>query len=119
MGLLTKYGFSRPVSNEPWHLQSAGTAASLSASGIYSADSPMSQGGYSMETGPKSTKSVSESAAAPEPLLKKADAVQSSDTNFSRAAPSRADTGKISTESVPKFSFLDSGFFMLNMRALN
>jgi hypothetical protein len=44
MGLLQKYGLTRPLSNEPWHIQPQGLSVAAAKAGIYSADSPMNQG---------------------------------------------------------------------------
>lgn len=44
MGLLQKYGLTRPLSNEPWHIQPQGLSVAAAKAGIYSADAPMNQG---------------------------------------------------------------------------
>lgn len=44
LGLLDKYGFSRPISNEPWHIQPKGISLAAAKAGVYSADAPKNQG---------------------------------------------------------------------------
>ena len=44
-GLLAKYGFERPISKEPWHMQPAGMTLAAARSGLYSGDAPADQGG--------------------------------------------------------------------------
>jgi len=44
MGLLDKYGLSRPVRGEPWHIQPKGSSVDLAKAGIYSADAAVNQG---------------------------------------------------------------------------
>jgi hypothetical protein len=44
-GLLSKYGFARPIkSKEPWHLQPAGVSLAAAKAGVFSADAPEDQG---------------------------------------------------------------------------
>lgn len=43
LGLLKKYGFSRPVSNEKWHIQPQGLSLKAAKAGVYSADFPVNQ----------------------------------------------------------------------------
>jgi D-alanyl-D-alanine carboxypeptidase len=44
MGLLSKYGFDRPIRKEPWHVQPAGLTLAAAKSGLFSADAPNNQG---------------------------------------------------------------------------
>jgi hypothetical protein len=43
LGLLDKYGFTRPIKNEPWHVQPVGVSLAAAKAGIYSADAPRNQ----------------------------------------------------------------------------
>lgn len=43
LGLLDKYGFTRPISKEPWHVQPAGLSLAAAKAGVYSADAPANQ----------------------------------------------------------------------------
>ncbi len=44
LGLLQKYGLTRPLSSEPWHIQPQGLSVAAAKAGIYSADAPKNQG---------------------------------------------------------------------------
>lgn len=44
LGLLSKYGFSRPVKGERWHIQPKGVDLAVAKSGIYSGDAPVNSG---------------------------------------------------------------------------
>lgn len=43
LGLLDKYGLSRPIKSEPWHMQPAGLTLAAAKAGLYSADAPKNQ----------------------------------------------------------------------------
>lgn len=53
MGLLSRWGFERPVPGEPWHVQPAGIKTRLSSQGLLSADNPMHQRSVPIEIPPK------------------------------------------------------------------
>lgn len=61
LGLLDKYGLSRPIKNEPWHMQPAGLTLAAAKAGLYSADAPKNQQRSSVSATPAS-QSVSTSA---------------------------------------------------------
>jgi hypothetical protein len=44
LGLLDKYGLTRPIASEKWHVQPKGVSIQAARSGIYSADAPKNQG---------------------------------------------------------------------------
>lgn len=53
MGLLSRWGFERPVPGEPWHMQPAGIKTKLSSKGMLSADNPMHQRSVPIEIPPR------------------------------------------------------------------
>ena len=115
-GLLKKYGFSRPVSGEAWHLEATGAANVLAAQGIYSADNPQNQGSRSSQTN-----AVPEAASiAPEPRMGSAQGSGQSVASQSQRGESgtMSSAPKVSATSMPTFSFADNGFFMMNIGAL-
>lgn len=143
MGLLSKYGFSRPVKGEAWHLQAAGTSATASAKGIYSADAPtdqmtpsgnmaLSSASSSSETAPgvntQTTTANSPTAATSTTMRSESlknvpeDFVPSSNTKPpSSGGQSKAVSPGVasmpssnSLATVPTFSYNDGGFFAMN-----
>lgn len=131
MGLLAKYGFSRPVPGEAWHLQAKGTSTALAAAGVYSADSMASQPspspsvsstGSSSEKAPPVLGSTGNTSPRPNALGAEKDFVPSSTGSGSQSnsrgpatPPSIGTTSSASSAStVPTFSFVDSGMFIMN-----
>lgn len=114
MGLLSKYGFARPVKNEPWHLQATGTSTPLAAAGVYIADYPSDQGANSSPV-PLSVDSALQSVSNDFSQLTTPMSIQSAHptqpTTF-------GDVTKGSVSSIPTFSYMDSGFFLMNVGVL-
>lgn len=59
LGLLQKYGFARPIKNEPWHMQPAGLSLAAAKAGLYSADAPANQSKASAMPSPQSVSTAS------------------------------------------------------------
>ena len=124
MGLLSKYGFARPVKNEAWHLQAAGTASSLAAAGGMSADSPKDQQRSSVSQAASSqvTSSVepviTAVPAAPPPVqMAQADSGGGRNSSGSGGVSSATTSGVVpkgSTNSIPNHSYMDGGLFIMN-----
>ena len=129
MGLLSKYGFSRPLLNartpEPWHLQAKGTATSLASQGVSSSDLPNNQGSSAALTpsGMVSTEmaptvvSTQSSMNAPEDVVPGGGptaqtSTAASDGPMSRGIASSPSGNSVST--VPTHSYMDTGFFFMN-----
>jgi D-alanyl-D-alanine carboxypeptidase len=116
MGLLSKYGFSRPVRGEPWHLQAKGTASMLASKGIFSSDNPSSQG---MATSPKTASSAAPVVAS---VKNPSQTVENGLTSTlgQTVPPLRASgpTFQGSVASIPTFSYVDNGFFLMNAGVL-
>lgn len=113
LGLLSKYGMERPISNEPWHIQPKGVSVAAAKSGIYSADAPRDQGaGSQVATATPSTPSVS-------PAI-----VEAPNTSSGAQTPVAQNSGGVNTgtsgnsmsvSSIPTFDSSDGTFFALNL----
>lgn len=119
MGILAKYGLTRPIRNEPWHVQPMGISSAASTAGVYSADSPQSQGdlGFGASTKPASTSSRSPSIMFKEQAPSVTGASGSSSGQQSpvkEGASQRIDVGDIDM-----LSYSDAGFFALNIGILS
>jgi hypothetical protein len=117
MGILAKYGLSRPIKSEPWHLQPAGLSIKASKAGIYSADSPKDQG---LATTSPSIRTQQLSTEAPSISIPKETAKPISDTsgNSSKTSPKEGVSLKRNIGDFRQFSYSDSGFMALNMNAI-
>lgn len=125
MGLLSKYGFSRPLLNasrpEAWHLQAAGTAAPLAKAGVFSAD-------YASDQSPKMQKPKSTTVAKAEgftlPDPDVSDIVMSGKGNSQGSSSSRpamamgGANNQLSVRDIPMFSSIDGSLAFLNMGGL-
>lgn len=118
MGLLSKYGFSRPVPREPWHLQAKGTASVLSAKGMFSADSPVNQ---RMGANPRGSTNAAPAVASIPPYSESqsSSARESGGSSGQPAPVVQGPTFQGSVSTIPTFSFLDQGFFMMNIGTLS
>jgi len=144
MGILAKNGISRPIAGEPWHLQQSGMTSKLAKSGIYSSDSAKAQSpgatttasasseaapaiAQNAEGGPTGSTSVktnsgpsfNEAVYDPKSSTKTASSSDSTQQyqNKNRNVVGSSPSGN-SVETVPTFSFLDPGLFVLNVNAL-
>lgn len=131
MGLLSKYGFERPVSGEPWHLQVAGVSAAMAKNGVFSADNTAAQGDRSspskiagigtanQPTTQVTTKKGSspESAAYSAAPRAPASAQQGGSDTTARSSVQATPAGH-GTARIPEFSWNDPTFFALNLGAL-
>jgi hypothetical protein len=124
MGLLSKYGFSRPVRGEAWHLQAAGTSKVLASQGVYSADVPGSQSARASTTVAKSSRPSTVTDVAPSVVREEQSNIpedvvpghQSNDQVSKGSNPrgiASSPSGN-SASSVPTFSYSDGGFFVMN-----
>lgn len=102
MGLLSKYGFSRNVKGEPWHLSYTGRSAS---GGLPSTlPSSTSTGAQTKTVNQTSPTSVAPSYTSTTPTS----------TVQSPAATIQPQVQNRSSDPIHTFSFLDSSFFVLN-----
>lgn len=113
MGLIQKYGLSRPIRGEPWHVQPQGVSLAAAKEGVYSADAAAHQGGVGL---PK--------AASIEPIKEPVPNVVSpaSPTNAQpRSVVMKPATGSpqqpspINLDSIPQYSYNDGAFFATNL----
>jgi hypothetical protein len=110
LGLLNKYGFSRPISKEPWHIQPVGMTLAAAKAGIYSADGPVNQ---SAKASPVSQE-VSPAASVP----------SSTPTSTVSAVDSSADakgggtmqpSTKVSVSDIPTYYMSDGLMLAMNI----
>lgn len=96
MGLLSKYGFSRNVKDEPWHLSYTGNTKPLSPNSIAT---PVTK--TQVQTTPTTTKPNYEQPPVSSPVQNR--------TTVN--TPTQKPSGKSAIET---FSFIDSSFFVMN-----
>jgi D-alanyl-D-alanine carboxypeptidase len=122
LGLLNKFGFSRPIPSEKWHVQPAGMAVSAAKNGLFSADAPTNQGA-------QQGRGTQVASSKPQ-----AQAISASDMsrfgpgsggiNVASAGGSGGSRGTISAPSqnsvkdIPLFDTSDGSFLALNMGVL-
>lgn len=110
LGLLEKYGFTRPIAKEPWHVQPVGVSVAAAKAGVYSADGPANQTAMAMSSRPSS-----QNVASAEPRIP----VMSSDgTPVSSGSGGSVGTigagNKTSASSVPMFDTSDGLLLAMN-----
>jgi hypothetical protein len=114
MGLLSKYGFERPIPNEKWHLQLAGVSKAAAQKGIFSAD----------YVGDQSAGSGGPSASAPPVSGASAPSVSGSMNAEVAQGGTQSGGGSLSTHvpssatSIPTFSTIDGSLLAMNMGAI-
>ncbi len=118
MGLLSKYGFGRPVKGEAWHLQAAGTAAALAKAGGISADSPKDQSSQSSASGSQASGSAQQVADAIPQAPAAAPQAAPEAGGQGRASATVAMNPKGSTQSISTLSFRDPNLLVLNVGML-
>jgi hypothetical protein len=112
MGLLQKYGLTRPLSNEPWHIQPQGLSVAAAKAGIYSADSPMNQG--SSTTSTPVSQSVSTASSPPTGGSQVPTVPQSSSKGPKQVTSSRP----VGLNDIPTIDMSDGLFVALNLGVL-
>lgn len=126
MGLLSKYGFDRPVPKEAWHVQQAGISSMLSKQGWANQDFPQQNitlPNVSSSANFASASSNTRPATAP---FKVAEAPPAPSAINAMGGPFKEPKGsraagtafKGSTESIPSFSYHDPALLMANAGAL-
>jgi hypothetical protein len=112
-GLLSKYGFSRPVPGEPWHIQPAGAAQGFASKGIYSADKPVDQGAPVGSVTPVPQKMVTPQAPTVGP------GAPATQGRAGAAGGTHGTVGpsKLSVENIPTFAYSDPMFLAFNVGA--
>lgn len=114
MGLLSKYGFARPVPGEAWHLQAKGTAVALAKAGAISADSASDQSVVTSSGKSANAAPVTEKLPAPATTSQPQEQMASSAMQGRQQMATAGSAPKGSAGSIPNFSFLDGGFFVMN-----
>jgi hypothetical protein len=121
MGLLSKYGFERPIANEKWHIQPKGVSVAAARSGLYSADAPADQGGGSAATdsgasATPTTPKVVDAATDVSTASSSANASAGGDSSGGGSAgQGSAGTTGMSVASIPTFDSSDGMFLSLNL----
>lgn len=127
MGLLDKYGFSRPVPNEPWHIQQKGIAKMLTNWGWNNADYPTTTDMSLTRSSEASNFIKQPSSVAPAAIPLRPGAPVSSQP-VQQQAPGQSimkPSGNIgapfkgTTETIPTFSYNDPLLLMANVGVLS
>jgi hypothetical protein len=115
LGLLQKFGFTRPIQKEPWHVQPVGMTLAAAKSGIYSADGPANQG----EVQSASATPQEQSVASAEPRIP---LTTSSGETVGTGSGGKVGTlgggAKNSASSIPTFESTDGLLLGMNLGAL-
>lgn len=117
LGLLDKYGFTRPIPNEKWHIQPAGISVASAKAGVFSADAPADQGGkkegQKATVAKQSAPSVTNAEYTPEAG---ADGGVKSGSGGSTNMSGGGSVGgtRVSASSIPTFDNSDGMFLALN-----
>lgn len=113
LGLLGKYGFTRPIANEKWHVQPAGISVAAAKAGIFSADSPVDQGQPRSQMA--SAKQQAPSVTNANYEIPKSGAGGGQGVSRS-PTPSMGTAGgtRVSATSIPTFDASDGAFLALN-----
>ena len=109
LGLLQKYGFVRPVSGEPWHIQPKGVSLASAKAGAFSAGAGSSNSApvnESFHTPAKGT-----DLSQPNPTVANAGGGKG---GLSAIGPS----SKVGVNSFPLFSTVDGGLLAMNLNVL-
>lgn len=114
MGLIKKYGLTRPFSSEPWHVQPQGVTLQAAKEGVYSSDAANHQGGVglnpaaSVSAAQEPVPDVTAVEARPAQRQRQGAPFKPTRSGESGAAPVNPDT-------VPQFSYNDGAFFATNL----
>jgi hypothetical protein len=120
LGLLSKYGFTRPIPNEKWHVQPVGVSVASAKQGVYSADAPVDQGGKrTPEQGSiaarQSAPSVTNANYEPPPGAGVGVGTDSgATTNMTTGGSGSVGGTRVSASSIPTFDNSDGLFLALN-----
>lgn len=110
LGLLNKYGFSRPISKEPWHIQPAGMTLAAAKAGIYSADRPVNQGAKASPVSQEVSPASSVPSSTP---TSTASAVDSSAT--AKGGGTMQPSTKVSVSDIPTYYMSDGLMLAMNI----
>lgn len=119
LGLLDKYGFTRPIPNEKWHIQPAGISVASAKAGVYSADAPTDQGGkkesqpttVAKQSAPSVTNAEYAQDAGADGGVKTG---SGGSTNMSGGGGGSVGGTRVSASSIPTFDNTDGMFLALN-----
>lgn len=118
MGLLSKFGFSRPVKGEPWHVQPTGITKAAAQQGIYSADYASNQGGVASIAKGGNTEATTESFSPP-PATSSETSVASAESSGGKGGGRAGGAGSaIGVNDIPLFSSVDGSLLAMNVGAI-
>lgn len=113
MGLLSKYGFDRPIRGEPWHIQPKGMNVTAAKAGLYSADSPVHEGGSAASS------PVAQTVTPTEPSSRNTPVVTSSAQGEKQAGKSGSNTisasSRMGVSDIPSYDMSDGHFLAANL----
>ena len=113
MGLLSKYGFDRPIKSEPWHVQPKGMNITAAKAGLYSADSPVHEGGQANATPVAQTVTPTEPSIRNQPIPSGVPA--GSQTHASGGSKTIQPSSRISVSDIPSYDMSDGHFLAANL----
>lgn len=111
LGLLSKYGFDRPIKAEPWHVQPKGMTYAAAKQGIYSADGPVNQGALSTPVDTKVTPTEGKTPVMPNQT---ASEVVSQGKSTRAAQPS----SRLGVNDIPMYDMSDGQLLAMNLGVL-
>lgn len=111
LGLLSKYGFDRPIKSEPWHVQPKGLTYAAAKQGIYSADGPINQGALST---PVDTKVTPTEGKTPVMSNQSTGDVVSQGRSTRAAQPS----SRLGVNDIPMYDMSDGQLLAMNLGVL-
>lgn len=114
LGLLQRYGFTRPMQKEPWHIQPTGVSVAAAKAGVYSADAPNDQGGAGGTTA-VAVKPQAISVASAEPRIPVTDSGGGEVATGSGGRTQTIGGGKKSASDIPTFDTQDGHLVAMNM----
>ena len=123
-GLLDKWGFSRPVQGEPWHIQPSGISLAAAKQGIYSADLSTDQGGGTKGSSVTTTGGGNASPIGdtftppPNPKNEPSDTSSSQLASNGKSGGAGGPSTAVGVNDVPVFSTVDGTLLAMNVGAI-
>lgn len=114
LGLLGKYGFTRPIPNEKWHIQPAGISVAAAKAGIFSADAPTDQGQSRAQVASAQQQAPGVTSANYDVPKTSGSGAQMGSGGASGSSGGTAGGTRVSATSIPTFDNSDGSFLALN-----
>lgn len=113
MGLLSKYGFDRPIKGEPWHVQPKGMNVSAAKAGLYSADSPVHEGGQATSTPVAQSLTPTEPSVRSQPMPSAGG--DSKHAGAGRGTRTMQPSSRMGVSDIPSYDTSDGHFLAANL----